>query len=191
MAFIKDVQNILKDYETQYEAIWAEYDKADDLYKQQRMTARVLEEERKKRCEQLGLLYRTAGEQINAALKKYVDALPARYAKNPEQMDANTLAMLSAASNGVLELTEGDIESLFAKAEGNLTLQGVLSDFVAKHDIPAKITFFSQAQRKADAENYAGGCIGALSRHNDMHMLPLSFGFYVDGKNVPAPLIGE
>lgn len=192
MAIVKDMQAILSDYETAYKGIWDTFNAASEQYKQQRMTGRVLDEKRKEKNEALSELFRTTNDAITDALTKYVDALPARYAKDPERVDANTLSMLNSAAAGVLELDGNDLVTLFDKFSGNLTMQGTISDFAEKHGIKAAITFYGEEQRKADAIDYAGGVRGCLSKSNDTNMLPLQFAYYAEGtKGVPSSLVGE
>lgn len=190
---VKDMQDILNSYKSTYDGIWDEYDKAHALYQQERMTGRVLDEHKKERAEKLAELYRTTSDQITAALGKYVDALPTRYAKDPEQVDANALAMLNSAAAGVVELSGSDLERLFEKFNGNLTMQAIVANFASEHDNDARITFYSEKQRKADAENYAGGVRGCLSKDTETrNSLPLSFAYYSEGtRAVPASLQSE
>lgn len=189
---VKDMQSILRDYEVTYGGIWDTFNKAHEQYRQQLMTERVLDERRKEKDEALAELYRTTNDKITSALTKYTDALPGRYAKDPEKVDANTLSMLNSAAAGVLALSPSDLEQLFERFKGNLTMQAVIADFALKHDVEANITFYGEQQRKAEAENYAGSVRGCLSKDNSTNGLPLSFGFCVEGtKAVPPALQGE
>lgn len=192
MAIVKNMQGILNKYKEGFDKAWADYNQAAELHKQERMTGRMLDEKRKERNAALLELTRTANEQITAECKKYVDALPGRYAKDPDKIDANTLAMLNSAASGVIELTPNDIDSLFKKFDGNLTMQGAISEFVTKHDAEAKITFFSEKQRNEDAISYAGGCRRCLSTSPEDPNLPMTFAYYCEGtRAVPPSLIGE
>lgn len=192
MSIVNDMQGILSNYETSYESIWEAFNQANEQYHQQRITGRVFDERRSEKDEALTELFRTTSDAITAAATKYVDALPSRYAKDPEKVDANTLSMLNSAAAGVLELDGNDLTALFNKFSGNLTMQGTISDFVTKHGIEAAITFYSEQQRKADALDYAAGVRGCLSKSNSVNGLPLQFAYYSEGtKAVPASLIGD
>lgn len=192
MAIVKDMQDILNRYEEGFNAAWDEYKKANELYKQERMTGRMLDEKREKRNETLAQLTRAASDEITAAHKKYADTLPGRYEKNPDQLDTNALAMLTSAASGVIELTGTDLENLFNRFDGNLTMQAAISDFANKHETGARITFFSEKQRSEDAENYASACRRCLSTSPDNPNLPGTFAYYCEGtRAVPASLQGE
>lgn len=192
MAIVKEMQDALNKYGDAFNEAWAEFNKANEAHKQQRMTGRVLDEKRKERNAKLLELSRTANDAVTAALNKYVDALPGRYAKDPEKLDANALAMLTGAANGIIELTANDVESLFARFDGNLTMQGAISDFASKHDTGARITFYSEAVREADAMSYAAGCRGAISHDVENPNLPITFAYYCESNRaVPPSLQGE
>lgn len=192
MAIVKDVQGILSDYERSYGEIWGEFNEAKDNFDPERMTERVLRDKEQDRVTKLAQLKSTTESAIMKALKKYTDELPRRYTKNPEQVDADTLSMLSGASSGVIELTARDIERLFSQFDGNYTMQAAISEFATKHEIPAHITFYPEDERAREAESYATGAMNALSRDSKTNGLPLSFAYYAEGsKSVPPALVGE
>lgn len=192
MAIVKDMQDILNRYKDGFDSAWSEFNKANEAFKQERMTGRMLEEERRKRNKTVAELNVTASAEIAAALQKYTDALPGRYAKNPEKIDTNALAMLTSAAGGVIELTANDVESLFDRFDGNLTMQSAISEFANKHETGANIVFFTEKQRREDAISYADGCRRCLSFSQEDQHLPMTFAYYCEGdRAVPRSLKGE
>lgn len=195
MGFIADTKRILESYEAGFNAsnekFNAEKKRNDEKLRKFHITRAgynaAMEKPSREHARELDELLKSHVQQVRDALESYEAGLDRRYLRTPDSINQDDVALLS---NSAVELSAADVEAMFSRYEGNMAMQGVVSDYESKHKTGAKITYYSHDVRKAAAEDYAGGVIGSMRAVNG-DTLGMRFAYYATASAVPGALVGE
>ncbi|WP_117205825.1 hypothetical protein [Paratractidigestivibacter faecalis] len=182
MAFINDVDGILRRYETDRNVLLEKRDRVEPSGYRSRAALEAMRAEHAEEVDaELARLLDTTRERLDAALDGYVSGLSSRYTKTPETIDAADLALLTSG----VSLSAQDVQAMYGRCK-NDAMREVVAAYEAEHQTGAGVTFFSQEQRAEAAREYAAAARDAVGKPDG-----LAFAMLLDGKAVPDSLTGE
>lgn len=182
MAFINDIDGILRGYETDRNVLLEKRDRVEPSGYRSRAALEAMRAEHAEKVDaELARLLDGTREKLAATLDGYVSSLASRYTKTPETIDAADLALLTSG----VSLSAQDVEAMYGRCRSD-AMREVVAAYEAEHQTGADVTFFSQDVRAEAARSYTATARDAVGNPDG-----LKFAMLLDGKAVPAALAGE
>ena len=116
MAFINDIDGILRRYETDRNVLLEKRDRVEPGGYRSRAALEAMRAEHAEKVDaELARLLDGTREKLAAALDGYVSGLASRYTKTPETIDAADLALLTSG----VSLSAQDVEAMYGRCRSD------------------------------------------------------------------------